>query len=214
MTGQGSSARILVHDKGHQISSMYTFGNDYAFTTFPDNASLVNLFEIQMEDVTYLKDKRTPCQSEPRTEDMNTCIQHYLERTMKCQLPWHNESTVLPRCTKPEQYDEFIKSYNKITRMKEASIAEITSCLPSCERREFQMKLITSKTIPLTDGQRHITGYFYYPNGRYTEKHHYYTYKTGDLFADIGGYLGLLLGYSILSCYDAFRYLCKKMPTF
>lgn len=181
-------------------------------TTLPENASVVDAFEIQRKDVTYLNDERTPCQTEPRTEEMNICIQHHIENAMGCQLPWHNESTALPRCIETKHYDDFIKMYNDITRKQETQIGEITGCLPSCQRREFEIKLMNRITVPLVDGLRQISGYFYYPTGRYKEESHYYAYTIGDFFADVGGYMGLLLGYSALSCYDAFKYLCEKAP--
>ena len=163
-----------------------------------------------MKDVTYLNDERTPCQSEARIEEMNTCIQSHIENNMRCQLPWHNKSTEMQRCTEPEHYYEFIKSYITITRKKEATIAKMTGCLPPCRRREFEMKLINHRTVPLVDGRRQISGYFYYPTRRYIEKSHFYIYTLGDLIAEMGGFMGLFLGYSALSCYDAFKYLCKK----
>ena len=203
---------IFIHDRGFSLFSLYSYGSDYAMITLPGNVSVIDAFEIQKKDVTYLNDKRTPCQSESRTEEMNTCIQHYIEDAMGCQLPWHNESTALPRCKEPKNYNEFIRMFNDITRKQEAKIGEITGCRSSCRRREFEVKLINRMTVPLVDGQRQISGYFYYPTGRYIEKYHFYSYTIGDFFADVGGYMGLLLGYSALSCYDAFKYMCKKAP--
>merc|ERR1711879_731855 len=42
----------------------------------------------------------------------------------------------------------------------------------------------------------------YYVHNRYDVKEQYVVYDSADLFADVGGYLGLLLGYSLLSIYD------------
>ena len=39
----------------------------------------------------------------------------------------------------------------------------------------------------------------YYPNGVYREGTQYYTYDFNTFMSDLGGYLGLLLGYSIAS---------------
>jgi hypothetical protein len=47
-----------------------------------------------------------------------------------------------------------------------------------------------------------IANYFLYPGGRYNYKEFYYTYDATSFFADLGGYLGLLLGHSMLSFYD------------
>ena len=49
-----------------------------------------------------------------------------------------------------------------------------------------------------------------FPSRRYTELVHYYTYEWGDFIADVGGFLGLLLGYSVLSIYDELKIACKS----
>ena len=43
---------------------------------------------------------------------------------------------------------------------------------------------------------------FFYNNGRYYVNEQYYTYGLNSFVADFGGYLGLLLGHSILSVFD------------
>ena len=44
---------------------------------------------------------------------------------------------------------------------------------------------------------------------RYTELVHYYTYEWSSFIADVGGFLGLLLGYSVLSIYDEAKLLLR-----
>ena len=39
----------------------------------------------------------------------------------------------------------------------------------------------------------------------------FYIYDTPNLIADFGGYLGLLLGYSLLGFYDTLMDLCEKL---
>ena len=43
------------------------------------------------------------------------------------------------------------------------------------------------------------------PHFRYTEYIQYYTYDAKSFVADFGGFLGLLLGSSILTFYDLFK---------
>ena len=43
---------------------------------------------------------------------------------------------------------------------------------------------------------------FKYRNGMYNIDREYYVYDTSHFLADIGGYLGLLLGHSLLSIYS------------
>ena len=45
--------------------------------------------------------------------------------------------------------------------------------------------------------KRSLHLYLYYVNSRYDEKEQYIIYDLSSLIADVGGYMGLLLGYSI-----------------
>ena len=57
----------------------------------------------------------------------------------------------------------------------------------------------------------------YYAHDKYPVKTQFYIYSTSNLIADFGGYLGLLLGYSLLGFYDTLadffeytRKMCKE----
>jgi hypothetical protein len=52
---------------------------------------------------------------------------------------------------------------------------------------------------------------FSYSSGKYDEKVEYYTYDENSLIADIGGFLGLLLGHSAMSIYDISRIAYQKI---
>ncbi len=53
----------------------------------------------------------------------------------------------------------------------------------------------------------------YFPTNEYIEKTEYFLYGFPSLMADFGGYLGLLLGHSLLSLYDLMSELRKKIST-
>ena len=46
-----------------------------------------------------------------------------------------------------------------------------------------------------------FTVYAYFPNGRHQARKEYLIYNFDSLIADVGGYLGLLLGHSVLSLF-------------
>ena len=205
---------VIIHDRNHYINNgHYKYGNAYSYTSLlGSNKSRMGLFEIQKKVVTYLNDERTPCQSKLREEEINTCIHHHIENKIGCQLPWHNKNTTLPRCIKFEQYEEFLNSYDQISNLNVASISKVTGCLPSCKRNEFKLKVVSQMDMPSIEGQIHFFGgIFFYPSGAYKEKSYYHTYEFSDYIADVGGYMGLLLGFSLLSFYDGFKYMCKKI---
>ena len=55
-----------------------------------------------------------------------------------------------------------------------------------------------------------LSGYFFYATGKYVEKSYYYTYDWNSFVADVGGYMGLLLGHSLLSYYDVAKLMWKR----
>ncbi len=96
-------------------------------------------------------------------------------------------------------------------------MAEKTSCLPACRRNEYTPRHLF--TSDLTDASRKYeselanatTGgptrrivmlNMFYSSNRYVETIQYETYDGSNFFSDVGGTLGLLLGYSARDLYD------------
>ena len=79
------------------------------------------------------------------------------------------------------------------------SISSIANCIPSCIRHEYFLK---HKETRQNKWENLSTIQFYFGKYLFTVKKQYYTYNFQDFLADFGGYLGLLLGYSILGFYD------------
>ena len=191
-------------------NSLGNFGSAFSYTdTSSSKSTVTTIHDIKKREVSYLNDERTPCQSMPRKTEMNTCIQKYIENEIGCQLPWNNASTSdFAKCTESGQYQTFLTTYDNIAKLSERSIAERTGCLPSCQRSEFTVSILNRIVDPFNQEGSYI-GYFYYASGRYVEKSYHYDYDLFDLLADVGGYMGLLVGYSLLTVYDSIKYLCK-----
>jgi hypothetical protein len=62
----------------------------------------------------------------------------------------------------------------------------------------------------ISDNVTWITFSLSYLSGRYTEKQQYPIYGISDLLSDFGGYLGLLLGHSILDVFDIGQLALKR----
>jgi hypothetical protein len=80
-------------------------------------------------------------------------------------------------------------------------IFQETGCLSACKKSEFNIKSIEK----LTPNRKVPTGElflnFIFNKGRYEIKEQYILYDGSSFAADIGGYLGLLLGQSIMGVY-------------
>ena len=123
-------------------------------------------------------------------------------------MPWYTEETKLPKCKEATQYQGFLDLYEEIASLSGFSISKKTGCLQSCQINEFTMKIKDSLIIP--DGRARYSGYFFYPGGRYKQKVYHYAYDFTSYIADVGGLVGLFLGYSMLSFYDGLKNVWKS----
>lgn len=96
-------------------------------------------------------------------------------------------------------FDKLLHLVDKLENKNENYYYNTTGCLSTCDKRAFDLQ-------PYTE----IRNYNGYSKGEYsvsfvlsttshTKKIQYVIYDGNSFVADVGGYLGLLLGYSILS---------------
>ena len=82
----------------------------------------------------------------------------------------------------------------------ELEIYQMTGCMPSCKGKQIRLETEQETTSGSTDPI--IEWNFQYRDGKYNRNEEYLVYDFNNFIADIGGYLGLLLGHSILSVYS------------
>ena len=103
--------------------------------------------------------------------------------------------------------------------MDENGIHGLTGCLASCNKDEFQVEL--GNMVVREDENcfgdfcwgettRSMKLYAHFQNGRYEDKEQYIIYDYNSMIADVGGYMGLLLGYSLLSVYEKVEQMWLK----
>ena len=92
--------------------------------------------------------------------------------------------------------------YRTLEKLWEPEIYNLTGCIPHCEHDEISMKSAGSLIKLNRTKDPSILLEFQFENGKYKSKEEYIVYDTDSFIADVGGYLGLLLGHSLLSIYS------------
>ena len=93
------------------------------------------------------------------------------------------------------------------------SIFKLTGCLPSCHRNEYTLTGSEFKTINigrLSWIKPKLKLVFRIGKTSYKEEEQYVIYDFNSFIGDVGGFLGLLLGYSALSIYDELISMLKR----
>ena len=84
--------------------------------------------------------------------------------------------------------------------MDEREIFDLTGCMPGCSKSHFDLVTLEKHRTNKTKLIVHLM----YNRGEFDQTEEFYIYDYTSFIADVGGYLGLLLGYSLLSIYHAF----------
>ena len=104
-------------------------------------------------------------------------------------------------CKDPSELREWKNIWRKLVKMDEHEVYEETGCMVRCQRKEWTLSKIFDNKLESQNNSQ-ISVYMFYANGRYQVGTQYYTYDFNSCVSDFGGYLGLLLGYSIVSFFD------------
>jgi hypothetical protein len=96
--------------------------------------------------------------------------------------------------------DKHMTTHASLEATGEQQVFNMTGCMPSCYRKEFKSKILVDDEIPSDKDE--IRLYLWYGSTKFERKTQYLTYDLSNFVADFGGYLGLLLGHSLLSFYD------------
>lgn len=175
-----------------------------------------DLFELSKSDAIYLDQPNSRCLEDSlmgttKESKFDFCVREHLQGQMNCTLPWtiaSNETDIgLNLCETPAQYDHFLSIFNWLQTSNEGEIATATGCLPPCRRSEFSTEEIASTISDIgfwgKGKQQPSEIEMYFASGRFQVRKQYLTYDSHNLVADIGGYLGLLLGHSVFGVVQA-----------
>ncbi len=97
--------------------------------------------------------------------------------------------------------------------MNEQEVFFKTGCLTSCHKDNFRVAEYNDKRVA-TEKSNTGTKFelvLFHANARYYHMKHYVIYDYNSFIADVGGYLGLLLGHSMLSFYSTFSSMIRKI---
>ena len=201
--------RLDVHYLNHHTNGqLRIYGNQLLAIVppAPDEHGLHITYEVTPTEVNFLGEGDERCNTEQYLDgkiDIQKCLEQYIASRMECIIPWLANNLSQDKeslCQYPKEYATYVSLlYDEVFKFDIGSIARIANCTPSCTRHEYSLKRMADYRV---NWDNSTTVHFFYGKDRFTVKQQYYTYDFQNFLADFGGYLGLLLGYSILGIYD------------
>ena len=196
---------------------LYKLAEDQRFW-IERNALLYIDLGMQIDTININKSNYT-CDKENSNHFMH-CMENYYSGKLGCMLQWvlknnvRNDSVNL--CEGKEKFDEFKKTNINILKPEATKELKNKGCFVSnCVQRSWTIR--TKTTLKITKNDSLKTGFQFEmpPNMKVLVREEVKLYTLINYFAEVGGYLGLLLGESILSYFITgskwFKILGRKL---
>ena len=157
-----------------------------------------------------------PCKENMKSPKTSECIANFIEGQIGCRIKLHgvgiNKNST---CISGRQLQHLAEILRELKHYDDKTIYELTGCLASCERHEYQgfefhrndfaWRMCQGGDTPCTLTVRPEIN-----DRSYDEKKQYVVYDFNSFIADVGGFMGLLLGFSLLSIYDELTIMLRR----
>ena len=189
---------VLIHDPNFYFPNLNPETLPSLVTTI-DN-SQVQLFWVKVSYHKLMNKKSRQCNSSPNYS-FAMCTRESISAIVGCKMLWDPWSREKNNCTTVEQLLDFQKIYNKlgITATLQ-QLTNLTGCWPPCRFAQYELS-----GQPLKDrinSKRFVMKFSSFDASERTEV---LLYPTESLFSELGGALGLLLGFSLIMVWDSIQ---------
>ena len=139
-----------------------------------------------------------------KDKDMTSCIAEYIANKIGCSVKIQGiEPNMLPQCKNGTQWDSFVNVSQQLEQAGDTDVFKMTGCLSACEKYKYDAIIENwSDDIAYNNIYNQILFTFTIYERSYIEEEQYIIYDGNSFLADIGGFLGLVLGSSMLNIFD------------
>ena len=156
------------------------------------------------------------CDQENARVNPSSCVAKFIEKELGCTASvigsqYFNGT----RCTTKAQLLALANVSRILAQANGNDLYDMVGCLSPCEKHKYSLSLDPIKVeyanawIGEPVGELHLR--FIHLDGTYEEQEQYVIYDMNSFIADVGGYMGLLLGCSLLSLYNEMETLLRKI---
>ena len=126
------------------------------------------------------------------------CIDQYYQTESNCTI---SGSTVL-HCISENNLGKYVQLVNKTWNLKERDFTRSTNCQVPCTTEYYEVALIREKAVKIEKDYGTLEFQLMITTEKIINSNELLLYDNNNLIADVGGYLGLLLGVSVFSLYQ------------
>ena len=156
------------------------------------------------------------CMQQKENVNTSACISRYLENRLGCNtMILGSQYSQNNHCTTRSQLMALANISKKLEEADADDIYKMTGCLSSCEKDQYSLSAEPLKqdyaSVWMGDTPCELHLQFRMRYSSYEEKEQYIIYDFNSFIADVGGFMGLLLGCSLLSIYSATEAFLRQL---
>ena len=180
---------------------LYKFAQDQ-WLWFKSKSFLFIEFGKQIDTININKSNYT-CNEDNSIRFMN-CTENYCSKKLGCTLPWAVNNDIkndnMGLCKGNKKFEDFKNIAMNILNPEESDELINEGCfVPNCVQRSWSIR--NQRNIERKENDKLTTGFQFEmaPNTKVLVREETKLYTLINFFAEVGGYLGLLLGESLIS---------------
>ena len=186
-------------------NSVMAFGSTYKMFTIRTSTVRRTYYRYLKVSRTHWKHLDNP-NERCINEGTNTtfCIAEYIASKIGCSAQIQGITPKeFPPCKNATQWEAFINISTTLEQADATEVYEMTGCFSSCEKDKYDVALENwSEDTSYKNIHSQALFTFTIYERSYIEEEQYIIYDGNSFLADIGGFLGLVLGSSMLNIFD------------
>ena len=172
----------------------------------------IKYLQVRRTHRKYLDHPQERCSNEAQAPNMTDCIAEYIATQIGCSVKIQEfEPINFPTCKTEMELEAFVNISQKLERSGATGVYDMTGCLSSCEKEKYELSLENWPEEKNYKSYSEVRLIFTMYERSYQEEEQYIIYDSNSLFADIGGFMGLVLGSSMLSIFDEVVELLRRL---
>ena len=192
------------------------FGSTYMITftnKCPQRTSNHNqVIYITKHHIKALDQPTQRCDGKTPSINTSACIADFIEKQIGCNtMIQGSQYSTGDRCTAKSDLLALANMAEVFQNADGNDIHDTTGCMFSCEKDHYGITAEPVECRMILWGTPEFHLMFKIMERSYREEEEYIIYDKGSFIADVGGYMGLLLGCSLMSLYTEMEVFLKKI---
>ena len=169
------------------------------------------VLNLSLEPITNNLNKEHDKCIEDSDYSFTECLKSFAEKETSCRLHLHilDNSINRNKTCPPKNLLAYFNLLIKLRQVQTSEIVKMSGCYPKCKIVQYSYE---TKTIEAKWTNNWTSQVFLQPKSSLVEyKIEHYSFDYNDLISNIGGFLGLFLGWSFLTIIGAISFIICKI---